>query len=105
MLTYGRSCAVIGVPAIYFRDPHFRESLRIALGNLCAAFPPSARTKLDKLPNIYHVLRCSSGRPASLSVHIDIKDWKLEPPYIIEINPSVRRVATAYFSADTEELH
>jgi hypothetical protein len=106
VLTYGRSCAVIGVPETYFRDPHFRESLRVALSNLCAAFPVAAPTEPTRrrLPDIYHILGCSGGRSVSLSVHIEVKDFWVAPPYKIRTDISSQITAIAHFSARTKEI-
>jgi hypothetical protein len=51
------------------------------------------------------MLGCSSGRPASLSVHITVKDVKIEPPYLIRFDPAVKIVASAYFSADYKAIY
>jgi hypothetical protein len=108
MFTCGRSCAVIGVPATYFDDPHFREALRVALSDLCAIFHGAHRRPRPLRPGegLYHSLGCASGGAASLSVYIHVSDSKVEPPYRIQIplNAGPRRVALAYFSAWTRQI-
>lgn len=105
IFTYGRSCAVIGVPRIYFDDQHFRESLRIALTNLCAVFPLGTQYRLRR-PSLYDSLGCTDGRGASLAVYIHVSNSVVEPPYTIRIPPLVapKRVALAYFSAWTKQI-
>jgi hypothetical protein len=101
-LTFGRSCAVIGVPKIYFDDLHFREALRVALSDLCAVFDVQKR---PWQPTIYFALGCAYGGHASLSVYIYIRDITIEPPYHIKLIPSTPRPsAQAYFSAWTKQI-
>jgi hypothetical protein len=95
---------VIGVPKVYFDDEHFRESLRIALSDLCAAFPPSTQYR-PRRPYMYDTLGCADGRAASLSVYINVRDTRIEPPYNIDIQtPGAKLVAVAYFSASTKQV-
>jgi hypothetical protein len=105
-LTYGRSCAVISVPKIYFDDPSFRQSLRVALANLCAAFAtPRDEPMRARLPGIYYHLGCGDDRAVSLSVYINVLDIKIEPPYAVHIPPPFpKRVAVAYFSAWSKQI-
>jgi hypothetical protein len=102
--TYGRSCAVIGTPKVFFDDPHFRESLRVALSDLCAVFRQQgvrSRTA-PTLPRIYDTLGCSSRRPVSLDVYIRVRDSNVTPPYTIQ--PGSTLVAAAYFSARSKDI-
>jgi hypothetical protein len=102
VLTFGRSCAVIGVPKTYFDNAHFRESLRVALSNLCAVFNAPKRARQ---PYIYFTLGCGGNRSVSLSVYIDVMDIAVEPPYNIEIRSSPATLLTrAYFSAWTHQI-
>lgn len=99
VFTYGRSCAVIGVPKVYFDDQHFRDALRIALSNLCLAFPPGTQYRASR-PLLYDAFYCQEGKPISFSVYINVRDNKVEPPYNINARlPGPRLVAKWYFSA------
>ena len=105
ILTYGRSCAVIGVPKTLFDAPHFRESLRVALSDLCAVFRERGR---PWQPGDHYLLYrgCDHGRAVSFNVYINVHDSVVEPPYTIDIRSHVprKRLAVYYFSSWTKNI-
>ena len=101
---YGRSCAQISIPKIYFDDINFRNALRIALSDVCATFKVVGfNVASNKRPDIYDMLRCASDAKVSFSIYILVTDKKIEPPYWVEQKKS-NTVGEAFFSARTGEI-
>lgn len=102
--TYGRSCAQISIPKIYFDDPSFRNALRFALTDVCATFKTAGiGGVVNDRPDIYSILKCDGDAKVSLSIYISVTNRKVEPPYWIEQKQS-DTVGAAYFSARTGEI-